>query len=463
MSTTVLDAYSKAYPSIANRLKASVYKEDDLLSPIATIIEVGAHLSRIWHFPGLPRANYAFSLDEINGGGVAINNLAFFDVVPGSIEGSLVRKDEQIQVGVTPGFVAGTQTATFDGTAGAPNYIGWDIVPSELTGRGILVRGLDYSWDSITGIIVWLQAGDLLPNAIFYNIHFNPNVTTAGGSEPTISDFSTRIIDADDSILVEDFGNNIICEPGGIFITIQLPDISTVPQGRILRVETIKALGSAVQCVHISPFEGDIINWLRGKIWMMNNEDLELYRFRRPDLSNEWRVRSPNGNFKTVGNSVGEDMTQGLGYCRQLFDGSIKNRYQYSRIYEEIVLNLPGTQVVHYDDWATGNNKYLFSLADSANPANADKFHFPDRRDLYERNNNTEKAGDRQTSLMKQFWTDVVGGIPSILSVTGSNTEIGVDPGAGSPDIKNQRLINTTLFGTEVRPETYLINKYCLI
>lgn len=464
MPTVVLDAYSKAYPSISNRIKATVYLETDPFAEVASIIDTTAgHPARIWHFPGLPRANYGFSLDEIDGGGSPINNLALFSVVPGNIDGYLVRNDEQIQVGVTTGFDAGLQTVTFDGTGGKPNYIGWEIVPSELTGRGILVEGLDYSWDSVTGIMVWLQPGDILQNLQWYNIHFNPIVSPAGGSEPTVVDFTTRVISTNENILSTDFGNSIIAEPAGNYIELTLPDITTVAQGRILRVETSSILGSSVSCVKIIPFSGDTINWLRGNIFLMPNEDIEIYRLKRPDDSNEWRVRSVNGNFKTVGMSIGDDMTQSLGYNRQLLDGSIRNRYQYARIYEEIVLNLPSTQRVDYDDWATGNNKYLFSLANSANPANADKFYFPDRRDLFERNNNSGKAGDYQSDLMKQFWATVAGGNPSILSVTGQNTEIGVDPGAGSPDIKTQRLIDTTLFGSEVRPKSYLINKYIFI
>jgi hypothetical protein len=82
---------------------------------------------------------------------------------------------------------------------------------------------------------------------------------------------------------------------------------------------------------------------------------------------------------------------------------------------------------------------------------------------LFERNNNAGKAGDYQADSMRRFWPNGMTA-PSILDVNGQNTEIGVDPGAGSPDIKTQRLINTTLFNeTETRPKNYLINKYVLI
>ena len=91
------------------------------------------------------------------------------------------RNDEQIIVGTTPGFNAGLQAVVFDGTETfigsglyKPDYRGWVIVPSELTGRGILALGLDYSWDKDTGTFILLQVGDILETGTYYNIHFEP-------------------------------------------------------------------------------------------------------------------------------------------------------------------------------------------------------------------------------------------------------------------------------------------------
>lgn len=464
MPTVVLDAYAKAFPAITNRIRASVYNENDLLAIVASIIDITAgHPSRIYHFPGLPRANYKFSLDEIDGGGIPINNLAIFDVVPGQIDGYLTRNDEQIKVDITPGFDAGLSSVIFDGTGGKPDYIGWIIVPSELTGRGILAVGLDYTWNSLTGEMIWIQPGDILAHDQIYNIHFNPIQNPSGGGVPTINDFDTRYVTESENIEVEDFGNNIICEPAGVYIELLLPDITTVPQGRPVCIETIMALGSAVQCVRILPSGADVINFLRGNIFMMNNEGLEIYKAMRPDDSFEWRVRRPDGNFKTVGSSVGEDAIQSGVYCKQLPDGSIKDKFQYARIYEEYVLNLPATQRCNYDDWATGNNKYLFSLANSADIGNADKFHFPDRRGLFERSNSAGKAGDFITDKIKKFWGGADATI-NILKVDGLNTEIGTDSiGPGSPNIRFGVLVDQTLFGTETFPKHLLTNKYILI
>jgi hypothetical protein len=472
MPTTVLDAYSKAFPLITNRIRAAVFLETDLSAPVATIIDstVG-HPVRIYHFPGLQRANYAFSLDEINGSGDPINNLAYFDVVPSAISGVLVRDDEQIKVGTTPGFDNGNQVAVFDGTSGKPNYVGWRIVPSELTGRGILVEGLDYSWDAVTGTFTLLQAGDKLITDTWYNIHFDGLVSPADSIQ-TINDFSSRIVTADDNILVTDFGANIIVESAGPYIELQLPAISTIPQGRPCTIETVKVIGSGVHCVKLVPNGADVINFLRGSIYLMDNESICIYRFRRPDTTNEWRVRYSDGNFKKVGQLISQDYIQTGAISAQLTDGSIKDKFQYARIYNEHVLNLPAAQVVNYDDWLTGNNKYFFSLANSANPANANKFHFPDRRNLFERNNNAGKAGDffadnvgnHQHRIWGQDNTAPPSGSASPEVANIENPPPGDATGTPTPPAYFFKLSGVVFGGTgETTPKHYLINKYVLI
>src|SRR5574337_2057343 len=116
MATATLKAYSGNYPSITNRLRASVAYASSPLAIVADIIENSPHVTRTWSFDGLPRNNYRFYLDEIDGSGNVLQNLADFDVVPGEINGTLSRDDEQIQVDVTPGLVAGATSWTLDGS-----------------------------------------------------------------------------------------------------------------------------------------------------------------------------------------------------------------------------------------------------------------------------------------------------------------------------------------------------------
>lgn len=86
----------------------------------------------------------------------------------------IVRNDEQIKVGTTPGLVVGASSFTFDGTSGKPDYRQTEIVISELTGRGILVKFLDYTWNPISGRFDLIQLDDIFSLDTYYNVHFQP-------------------------------------------------------------------------------------------------------------------------------------------------------------------------------------------------------------------------------------------------------------------------------------------------
>lgn len=469
MATTVLEAYSKAYPSITNRLKAYVTKQSAPLAIIASIIDTTpGHPQRTWAFPGLPRDNYRFRLDEIDAGGLAVQNLADFDVVPGKIDGYLSRADEQIQVGVTTGLVAGASTFVFDGTGGKPDYVGWDITVAELYARGIMQKGTaDYSWDKDTGTFTLLTVGDIFATGQWYNIHFNPINNTAGGSYPTLRDFGVNLITADTIINDTYFGKKLIVEPSGTTLNITLPSIATIVEGRPLMIETSES--ASVYCVRVVTVDG-IIKWLRGDIRMLPGERVSLYVYIRAGVP-EWRVCDVDGNFRNLGMIVSEDNVPADVFNKQLLDGSIVDKDQFGRIYNEHVLNLPLTQVCDFDSWSTGNNKYLYSFANSVNPSFANKFHFPDRRDLYERANNTGKAGDYQA--------DTVGPLTSITfeirnGAQGSGTGSMLNTGFAGQDIPAEWLPNgapgsekyikaNITSGAETRPKSVLQNKYVLI
>lgn len=459
MPTCVLDVMTKAYPSITNRIRASVYRSFDPFALVATIIDTTVgHPSRVFHFPGLPRDNYGFSLDEIDGGGTPINNLALFDVVPGTIDGLLQRNDEQPQVGITTGFVAGATSFTFDGTGGKPDYTNWEIVPSELTGRGILVRGVDYSWDKVTGILQLLLTGDVFANGNYYNIHFEPIQNPAGNSYPTITDFDIVLITTDTSTDVTYFGKKVIAEPVSQLIEVTLPDILTVPQGRKMLFEHG---GADLTCVKFKPFGGTTINWLRGNIFTHPGESLSIYRFHRGVGDDEWRVDDADGNFKTVGLVVGDDEIQGDVFNRQIMNGLIADIRQYARIYNEVVLNLPLTQVVDYDAWATGNNKYFFSKSNSADPGNLNKFHFPDRRGLFEKNNSSGKAGDFSLDKIKEQVLNIE--LPLVQHTTSGLPRGVTDGPLGGSGSTILPITIGDAGATETQPKNYLINKYVLI
>ncbi len=381
MSTTVLNAYSIAYPSVTLRIRARVLDYTGT-SVIAQQTEDAPHPTRVWSFPGLPRANYIFSLDVINAGGLPIENLAYFNVVPGELGSAIVRGDEQYQVGaVDSGLVAGTTLSTFDGTGGKPDFRGWTIWPSISAGpNNPLVKNVDYSWDSTTGELQLLQIGDAFQDQAWWHFKFDSKTETSGSSVPTIFDYTIRLITTDTSVAYEDFGNGIITEPEDEYIEVTLPAIASIPVGRELRIEFG---GTDLACVKLLPASGETMPLIFG----YPGESCIIYRYQRLGGSNEWRVKF-TGLSKLTGSIVHNDQIQAdLELVYKRLDNEVCNIRQHARLYE-FVQNLPPAQVCSFADWSTGNNKYLYSLA------NIDgDFHVPDRRGLTTKSTNAGVAG----------------------------------------------------------------------
>ena len=450
MATTNLNAYSIAYPTISNRIRVDISAQSDPGTIIQTETEVAPHDARIWSFPGLPRTNYIYEMSEIDDDGNKLRQLAYFDVVPSLIPDSVVRPDEQIQVGVTPGLVAGTNSFVFDGTDGKPDYIGWEVSFEEYSGVGTMIKGVDYSWDSEIGAFALLQEGAVLADQQYYTARFEPKTIEAGGSVSTISDYSTRIVNNDYDIQSDDFGNEILCEPSFSLITLTLPDIASTPAGRPLRLKT-GTPDSGEFCVQVVQSGTDVIKFLRGNIYMQSEEEIEIVKLVRAADDFEWRVRIVDGNFKTVGKLVSFDSIADDTFGALLLDGSSVSSEAYARLYNEFVLNLPAGQVTTYLGHLTFPAK--FSLKDSG----TGEFYLPDRRNLFER-------GTTISVVAGTYQVDTVGphkhtGVPLV--------KIDVDRGTGgslfSIDEQGSTANSGENIGSETRPKNYSTNKYILI
>jgi hypothetical protein len=337
-----------------------------------------------------------------------------------------------------------------------PDYRGWEIVPSELTGRGILVRDqIDYTWNKDTAKFTLLQPGDVFQAGNFYNIHFNSITDPKGNSYPTISDFGINLITATTTIDASYFGKKLVIEPASPFITITLPAISTIVQGRPLMVE-VGGVGLYTVKI-VSP--DATINWMRNAIYMMAGESLTIYKYMR-GTTPELRVCAADGNFHNVGLIVSsDDVVTGVRNML-LLDGSTKNKNQFARLYNEFVLHLPLTQVMAFGDWSVGNNNKYFSLSNAS-----DLFHVPDRRGLYERANSaSSKAGDYLDESIR-----VLPDVKGVKVVPGGRNTIGGHPDAidiANPTGKEFSLLEgfdiVAPGASETRPKSYLINKYVI-
>jgi len=455
MATVVINAYSIAFPTITNSIRVDIATQANPTAVVATQTKVSPHPERIWSFPGLTRTNYVFTMSEIDGSGAILRQLAFFDIVPGDLTDGIYRQEEQIKVGVTPGLVAGATNFVFDGTSGKPNYKTWEISPEMYGGVGTLIRGTDYSWDSATGTFAFLTAGQTFDSGQWLTIEFQPQAGGGALSVPTTQDFTMKLITANYTITTADFGTKIVVEPSGNFITLTLPNITTVATGRPLMIETKSA--QEYRCVQIAPYSTNLIKFQFGKLFLMMNEALTIYRFVVTGR-NEWRIYNMMGNFQEVGRIVANDLAN--VYNRIPLDGASLDRFAYARLYNELVLRLPVSQVVNFDDWV--NNPTFYSLANSSVPANKDKFHVPDRRGLFERYNATPRVvGSYEPDAVgkhKHDYTEIHAN-----SFTGATSSIAGSGGVDPQGFPQQTFDTGTNMGTETTVKNYSIYKYILV
>lgn len=458
MATTVFTGYSKANATLL-RLQASILDWTGT-SLIARQREDAPHPIRLWSFPGLPRANYVFSLDIINAGGIAIENLAYFSIVPGMLNGSINRGDEQYKVDAAlSGLVSGTNIAVFDGTAGVPDFRGWSVWPSISAGpNNPLVKGVDFSWEPITGTLTLLQIGDFFQANAWWHFKFDAQDNNGSQSIPTVFDYTVRLITASDDVEYEDFANAIITEPVDEYMELTFPDITTVPVGRELKIQFS---GAALSSTKLLGLGADIMPLTFG----LPGESCIVYRFQRPDLSNEWKVKF-TGQDKQVGTIVSNDQIQsGLLNFKRL-DNVVCNIRKDARLYYKFVVNLPGAQVVAFADWGTGNNKYLYSLANGDGD-----FHVPDRRGFIKKSTNTEKAGDFADWAMPDHKHEQQSGtVPSTIFGRGLIARLigaynglvnSVSDLVSSP--RNTDGTNMANLGTEVLVKNIFNNEYVLL
>lgn len=87
------------------------------------------------------------------------------------------RPSEQIQADITTGFVSDTNTVTFDGTSGKPDYRGWKMIPERI-GTGTMWTNDDYSWNPTTGVWLLLKANDKFAHLEKFDIRFEPYTTS---------------------------------------------------------------------------------------------------------------------------------------------------------------------------------------------------------------------------------------------------------------------------------------------
>lgn len=403
MSTVNLNIYTNPYPTVANYVEIRLYLQSADTAVVTSLRHPFPHnVADTWSFPGLAIANYLFRIFEVDGSGNIIQELGSrMDVVPSAAGGVNSRDTEQIEADVTVGFVSGVNSVTFDGTAGAEDWRTWEIDTIDRMGTGPMKKGIDYSWNKTTGTLLLLNTGDVFNPNEWFNVQFAIQTNVVAASVPTtVPQFSTpKLITANYTADAGiDFGGLLIVDPASNYLELTLPDLTTVVPGKLLSIEMRRAGG--IKCCKILTAAGQTIDWLQGtrnNLYVLPQESLSIYRFIDPggSATGMWRVFNPFGNWLRVGEQVTDDNAAANVFNKILLDDTTYDILQFARFYNDFVTLLPGGEFVNFDDWATGNNKYKYSLANSAIPANAGLFHVPDRRNLFERiTDGTRLPGD---------------------------------------------------------------------
>lgn len=465
MSVVTLQIYTGPFGTVTNNIRLEVAAESAPLAILAFQIDATAgHPLKTWVFTGMPAVNLVFRILEVDGGGITIRQIGgdMFVVPPAGLSGTVIAfASEQITAGVTTGFVAGLNSVTFDGTGGSEDWRGREI-DTIIRNNIVMQRGVDLSWDPTAGTLTLLKAGDVFGNLEWFNVSFQ--TITDGPVQPPIPESITvKQITANYSLsAADDAGTTILIDPTTDYLEIQLPDISTVVSGTPYDFEF--KCGTTIKCAKFLVTGTDKIDWLQGNrsdIKMLPGESFRIYKF--TDTSgmspvNFWRIKNAVGNFMRVGEQVTDDNISSQVYNKILFDGPSLDTKQFARLFEDHVSQLGG-QLVNYDDWATGNNKYKFSLANSADPANAGKFMIPDRRNIFERNSDgTRVPGDLQAEMIGPHVH------PEIVMTAvnnGGDNPVGFRDTLNDPHPSGTNTGQNT--GSENRPKNIAVRKYLLV
>lgn len=467
MSTVSLDIWTGAYPSITHDITIKVYAQSAPLAVVVAATHTPPHLADTWSFPGLDRTNYVFRIFETNAGVVIQQLGADMNVVPGSAGGVKIKTTAQIESDVTVGFTSGVKVFTFDGTGGSQDWRGWDIDTIDRIGLGPMKRGVEFSWVPSTGVFTLLGGSDLFAPNEWFNVQFAPQLTEGTDSVPaTIPRFSTpKIITANYNIDAgADFGGLLLIRPAGNYLELTLPDIATVVAGKMLDVEM--DWSATMKCAKLKIFSGgQTIAWLTGSrpdLYVLPSENFSIYKFTDPaGPTDMWRIWKPEGNFKTVGNSVWSDALPSDVYNQILFDGSALDIFQYARLFNDHVSNLDPSQKCNFDDWATGDNKKKFSLANGSG-INVNKFHIPDRRNMSDKNTDgTILPGVFQPAQVGAFNLTVTG---IIMTKAGNSNQVVVMKNINDGNLGTQAVnFGTINSGLENRVAAAISRKYLLV
>jgi hypothetical protein len=98
------------------------------------------------------------------------NGLVVTDSPVFNLSGGLAyKKPVYLTAGITPGFIAGINTVTFNGSVPTDDWRGWTPI---ITRAGIMKPEIDYSFNTVTGEVTLLRTGDKFNNNEDFFVQF---------------------------------------------------------------------------------------------------------------------------------------------------------------------------------------------------------------------------------------------------------------------------------------------------
>jgi hypothetical protein len=365
-----------------NTIKIAIYKNSDPETQVDAKFFPGPFTNHIFLFEGLDAVAYQakrYEVENDNHAHVLADYGVFYVFTPAA-----TRTEFKMPVRWTAGLDVmpdGTPYPSGVNSFTNADWAGWEATIVHQFSN-ILERGREYSYDSITGTLTKLQDDDVFEPAD-YEIHFAPRINDVPDSGNSDVFTGKRYITAaSDALTPSDAGKKIIVRGTANYVQISLPKLSEVQELKLFYIEMPPS--DAVRCARFFTLQGEKIDFGKGNktaVFCYPSESFAMYKETNDldpnNVVSYWRIQDAPQSFFTVGETVFDEGNAenvinlvakdggGLGGL----DASV-----YARLYEWFVANLDASQVVPFNQWATGTNRYKYSLIDGT----THKFRIPD-------------------------------------------------------------------------------------
>lgn len=371
------------WPTVTNDIRVSVYNASDLNTPIATQQQNAPHLDQQFSFPGLPRVNFVYKIQEYSiDGDTFISNLGQANFVPANDE-MMYKPSVLIEVGAS--VIPGTEASIWpDGTntVNVPDWIGWELQASGRNGqypwRRDINTQIDITWDPLTGDLTLNNIDDVFQPGEFLYFEFDPIINESSGGVSTGGGGNgwseILVVTTDTTLNASDIGKKILIIPSGNYLEITLPDYTDIEANKITWFEM--DANATQKCALVKTFSGQNITWLEvsSNLYICNNESFELYKRVVSAGVYQWRIQNAVGNFLTAGDFFWSDLTTDKIFNATLADGGNRDYQQYARLYNRHIVRNGGG--LAYASWSSANlyTRVKFSLKETS----GNNFRVPD-------------------------------------------------------------------------------------